>query len=35
VPLFFWFDRKGWQKAMRGVISSLFAYGLVIILLWI
>lgn len=34
VPLFFWFDRQGWTKAMRGVIGSMLLYGIVIVILW-
>ena len=34
VPLFFWFDRKGWNRAMRGVIGAMLLYGIVIIVLW-
>ena len=34
VPLFFWFDRKGWTQAMRGVIVTMFLYGIVIVVLW-
>lgn len=34
VPLFFWFDRMGWHRAMRGVIASMFIYGIVIVVLW-
>ncbi len=29
--LFFWFDRKGHQNAMRGVITALFIYALYIV----
>ena len=28
--LFFWFDRRGMQKAMRGVIAAMLIYGLYI-----
>ncbi len=34
VPLFFWYDRKGWMKAMRGVLVSMFLHGIVIVVLW-
>ncbi len=33
--LFFWFDRKNKQKAMRGVIAAMMVYGLVIVSLLI
>jgi hypothetical protein len=29
--LFFWFDRRRWLKAMRGVISAMFVHGVLII----
>ncbi|MFT3885969.1 MAG: hypothetical protein QM724_11225 [Flavobacteriales bacterium] len=35
VGLFFLFDRKDRHKAMRGVIASLFIYGVVILVLLI
>ena len=34
VPLFFWFDRRGWTLAMRGVIGAMLLYGIVIVVLW-
>ena len=34
VPLFFWFDRRAWYRAMRGVIGAMFLYGTVIVILW-
>lgn len=33
VPLFFWFDKRGWHQAMRGVIGAMLAYGVVIVIL--
>ena len=29
--LFFYFDQRGMQKAMRGVIAAMFVYGLYIV----
>jgi hypothetical protein len=34
IPLFFLLDRKGWYRAMRGVISSMFIFAVVIVVLW-
>ena len=31
--LFFLFDRKGMQSAMRGVIMAMFLYGIAIVIL--
>jgi hypothetical protein len=33
VGLFFLYDRKDMHKAMRGIVASLFVYGIVIVVL--
>lgn len=33
VVLFFWFDHRRMLKAMRGVLGSMFVYGIVIVVL--
>ncbi|MCB0770103.1 MAG: hypothetical protein KDC00_06835 [Flavobacteriales bacterium] len=34
LALFFWYDRRGMQLAMRGVITATFIHGAVIVILW-
>lgn len=35
IPLFFWLDRRGDYKAMRGVLLAMFAYAVAVVALWI
>ena len=34
LPLFFYFDKRDWHKAMRGVILASFVYAIAIIAFW-
>ncbi|MCB0794585.1 MAG: hypothetical protein KDB88_07590 [Flavobacteriales bacterium] len=35
LPLFFYFDRRKWSHAMRGVLVSMFIYAALIVALWL
>lgn len=35
VPLFFWLDRRGAYRAMRGVLFAMFLYAIAVVALWI